>query len=46
YSIGDLVWLDTDALGDQDAGEEGLEGITVSLYLDRNNDGKVDLYPA
>ncbi|MCI5168701.1 MAG: hypothetical protein D3903_22045, partial [Candidatus Electrothrix sp. GM3_4] len=42
YSIGDLVWLDTDALGDQDAGEEGLEGITVSLYLDRNNDGKVD----
>ncbi|CAK8715848.1 hypothetical protein GMJAKD_05000 [Candidatus Electrothrix aarhusensis] len=42
YSIGDLVWLDTDAQGDQDAGEEGLEGITVSLYLDRNNDGKVD----
>ncbi|MCI5146299.1 MAG: hypothetical protein D3923_12405, partial [Candidatus Electrothrix sp. AR3] len=42
YSIGDLVWHDSDAQGDQDATEEGIEGITVTLYLDTNNDGKVD----
>lgn len=31
-SIGDKVWSDTDGDGVQDAGEVGLEGITVTLY--------------
>ncbi len=30
-SIGDRVWLDANANGIQDAGEDGLEGITVNL---------------
>jgi len=30
-SIGDFVWEDTDQDGQQDAGEPGLEGVTVSL---------------
>ncbi len=32
-SIGDLVWLDSDGDGIQDAGESGLAGVTVSLYV-------------
>ncbi|MEM7531354.1 MAG: SdrD B-like domain-containing protein [Chloroflexota bacterium] len=35
-SIGDKVWLDEDADGGQDAGEIGIEGITVTLF---NGDG-------
>jgi uncharacterized repeat protein (TIGR01451 family) len=31
-SIGDIVWDDQDGDGVQDAGEPGLEGVTVSLY--------------
>jgi uncharacterized repeat protein (TIGR01451 family) len=31
-TIGDYVWVDTDADGVQDAGEYGLAGITVRLY--------------
>ncbi|MDM8539627.1 SdrD B-like domain-containing protein [Desulfococcaceae bacterium HSG9] len=31
-SIGDTVWLDTDANGAQDAGEPGISGVTVYLY--------------
>ena len=31
-TLGDKVWLDSDGDGLQDAGEEGLAGITVSLY--------------
>ncbi|WP_261303569.1 SdrD B-like domain-containing protein [Paenibacillus andongensis] len=31
-SIGDFVWLDKDADGQQDAGEPGLAGVTVKLY--------------
>jgi len=34
-SIGDLVWLDSNANGIQDAGESGLQGVTVKL-LDGN----------
>ena len=30
-SIGDRIWLDEDADGTQDAGEPGLEGVTVEL---------------
>jgi uncharacterized repeat protein (TIGR01451 family) len=32
YSIGDTVYADWNGDGDQDAGEEGLSGITVTLY--------------
>lgn len=42
-SIGDTVWLDTDEDGVQDAGEPGIPGITVRLYIDQNNDGAVDI---
>ncbi len=38
-SIGDRIWLDTDADGVQDAGEQGLAGIVVNL-IDANS-GKV-----
>ncbi len=31
-SLGDKVWLDTDKDGIQDAGENGISGVTVSLY--------------
>jgi protocatechuate 3,4-dioxygenase beta subunit len=31
-SVGDYVWNDADADGIQDAGETGLEGVTVNLY--------------
>ncbi|MGD8319302.1 MAG: SdrD B-like domain-containing protein, partial [Gemmatimonadota bacterium] len=33
-SFGDRVWLDSDADGIQDAGEPGLEGVTVNLWYD------------
>jgi len=36
-SIGDYVWLDEDGDGVQDAGEEGIEGVTVSLFDDEGN---------
>jgi hypothetical protein len=31
-SIGNRVWLDTDSDGNQDAGEPGVAGVTVTLY--------------
>ncbi|MCA0454207.1 MAG: carboxypeptidase regulatory-like domain-containing protein [Chloroflexi bacterium] len=31
-TIGDYVWIDTDGDGVQDAGEVGLNGVTVNLY--------------
>ncbi|MEZ4675057.1 MAG: SdrD B-like domain-containing protein [Caldilineaceae bacterium] len=31
-SLGDRVWYDTNANGVQDAGEDGVEGVTVVLY--------------
>ncbi len=36
-SIGDYVWVDTDGDGVQDAGELGLDGVTVKLYDSSNN---------
>jgi hypothetical protein len=39
-SLGDRVWLDTDADGVQDAGETtGVSGVTVKLYKDLDGDG-------
>ena len=31
-ALGDVVWVDVDGDGIQDAGEPGLEGVTVSLF--------------
>ncbi len=36
-SIGDRVWLDTNANGVQDAGEAGINGVTVQLLDGSNN---------
>ncbi|MEQ1851878.1 MAG: DUF2341 domain-containing protein, partial [Chthoniobacteraceae bacterium] len=38
-SIGDRVWYDTTANGVQDVGEQGITGLTVSLYYDLNANG-------
>lgn len=40
-SLGDFVWFDTDADGVQDAGEDGINGVTVRL-LDGNGDPVLD----
>ena len=37
--IGDKVWNDLDRDGIQDAGEPGIQGVTVQLYKDTNGDG-------
>jgi protocatechuate 3,4-dioxygenase beta subunit len=39
-SLGDFVWLDEDVDGVQDAGESGVENVTVNLYT--GNDVLVD----
>jgi len=31
-SIGDIIWIDSNSNGIQDAGEKGLDGVTVILY--------------
>ncbi len=36
---GDFVWDDTNGNGLQDAGEPGIDGVTVNLYRDSNNNG-------
>lgn len=36
HTIGDYVWFDADGAGDQDAGEPGLAGVVVELYLTGN----------
>ncbi len=49
HAIGNRVWLD-DGAGDpgnynnglRDAGEVGIDGVTVNLYKDTNGDGVVD----
>ena len=41
-TIGDYVWHDADADGNQDAGEVGIDGVIVNLYLDLNNNGVID----
>ncbi|MAS37945.1 MAG: hypothetical protein CL610_28380, partial [Anaerolineaceae bacterium] len=37
-SIGDRVWLDTNANGEQDDGEDGYPGVTVTLYDGDDNE--------
>ena len=41
-SIGDRVWEDINGDGVQDAGEPGIENVTVDLYRDINSDGVID----
>lgn len=41
-SVGDFVWRDENANSIQDAGESPLSNISVSLYWDKNGDGKLD----
>lgn len=38
-SLGDRVWYDNNRDGDQDAGEPGIAGVTVNLYLDADGNG-------
>jgi hypothetical protein len=42
YSIGNRVWYDTDNDGRVDAGEAGINGVSVSLFADSNSDGAPD----
>ncbi len=41
-SIGDRVWFDADEDGVQDAGEPGIDGVTVDLDVDYDQDGTID----
>jgi len=41
-SIGDRVWNDADAEGDQDGGESGINGVTVDLWLDADSSGTIN----
>ncbi|MCA9139938.1 MAG: hypothetical protein KDB00_24365 [Planctomycetales bacterium] len=38
-NLGDYVWYDDNVNGIQDNGELGVEGVTVNLYVDANNNG-------
>lgn len=42
YSLGDFVWYDVNNNGIQDAGEPGVNGVTVKLYADANADNIPD----
>ncbi len=44
--IGNRVWYDPDLDGVQDPNEVGIPGVTVSLYVDSDNDGVADLLVA
>ena len=40
--ISGTVYNDVDVSGDLTAGDQGIEGVTVQLYVDNNGDGKLD----
>lgn len=40
--LGDFVWWDINDNGIQDAGEPGIDGVTVKLYADANSDNIPD----
>lgn len=42
YSVGNRVWFDTNNDGQINAGEVGISGVSVSLFLDANADGTPD----
>lgn len=41
-TVGNLVWEDLNADGDVDAGEPGIDGVTLDLYWDLDGNGVVD----
>ncbi|WP_190277423.1 SdrD B-like domain-containing protein [Taibaiella lutea] len=41
-TIGDRVWFDVNKNGAQDAGEPGVNAVTVKLYYDGNGDNNAD----
>jgi LPXTG-motif cell wall-anchored protein/uncharacterized repeat protein (TIGR01451 family) len=41
-AIGDRIWLDTDRDGQQDLGEPGVNGLTVTLRADNDHDGSYE----
>jgi hypothetical protein len=41
-TLGNLVWLDADKDGLLDAGEAGIQGVTLTLYADTNDDLSFD----
>ncbi|MCB1225566.1 MAG: putative Ig domain-containing protein, partial [Verrucomicrobiales bacterium] len=40
--IGNLVWHDVNDNGVADSGEDGIQGVTLDLYLDSNSNGVID----
>jgi hypothetical protein len=38
-NLGNLVWKDLNNNGQRDAGEPGVDGVQLDLYLDRDNNG-------
>ena len=42
FSLGNRVWFDTNNDGQINAGEQGISGVSVSLFLDANGDGIPD----
>lgn len=45
-SLGDTVWLDSNANGTQDGGEAGISGVQLALTGDFNEDGTTDFTAA
>ncbi len=41
-AIGNLVWHDTNGDGDRDAGESGMQGVTLELWHDTNGNGVIE----
>ncbi|MCP4711300.1 MAG: hypothetical protein GY869_21990, partial [Planctomycetes bacterium] len=41
-SIGDLIFQDDNANGQQDLGESGIADVTLDLYFDLNSNGTID----
>ncbi len=41
-AIGDFVWNDANGNSRQDAGENGISGVKMNLWLDQNNNGILD----
>ena len=42
YTIGNYVWYDDNSDGVQDAGESGINGVTLDLHQDSDGDGVID----
>ena len=42
-SLGNMVWLDNDNNGMMDDGELGIDGVTMTLWIDENNDDVPDV---